>query len=235
MSRSDTIGISVIIPVFNEEENIGNLIDYLNRSNQGVMHEIIVVDGGSTDRTPQIVKEKGARLIRSVKKGRAVQMNEGAKAAGEDLLYFLHADSLPPEGFDREILAAANNGFGAGCFRLAFDTNHPLLRFYAYFTRFRSTLLRFGDQSLFVSKKIFEQTGGFDETLTVMEDQEIVRELKKITRFYLSDREVITSARKYRKTGMIRLQGVFSLIWILYYLGVPQEGLVQIYKRYIKS
>jgi rSAM/selenodomain-associated transferase 2 len=235
VSLNKAAGISAIIPSYNEEENIGTLIDYLNRVHAGALNEIIVVDGGSSDRTPEIVQEKGARLIRSEKKGRAVQMNTGAMVANEELLYFLHADSLPPEAFDREIVAAANKGFGAGCFRLVFDTSHFLLRLYAFFTRYRSTLLRFGDQSLFIRKSIFEKIGGFDESLTVMEDQKIVRDVKKLTPFYLSEREVITSARKYRKNGLVRLQGVFTLIWLLYYLGVPQEGLVNLYKSYIRE
>lgn len=232
---NNSYGVSVIIPVINEEEHIGHLIDYIKKWQGGSVREIIVVDGGSSDRTPEIAEESGAAVIKSSKRGRGVQMNEGAAAAKGELLYFLHADSFPPEKFDLEILSALKKGYGAGCFRLRFDTDHPLLKFYAFFTRYRSTLLRFGDQSLYAERNLFEEIGGFDESLTVMEDQKIVRELRKQTPFYLSDREVITSARKYRKNGVIRLQSTFTLIWVLYYLGVPQSGLVALYKALIKK
>lgn len=225
----------MIIPVINEEGHIGLLIDHIKRVQDGFVLEIIVADGGSNDRTPQIARERGASVIKSSRRGRAAQMNEGAAAAKGELLYFLHADSLPPDKFDLEIISAFKKGYKAGCFRLRFDKDHLLLRFYAFFTRFRSTLLRFGDQSLYAERILFKEIGGFDDSLTVMEDQKIVRDLRKKTPFYLSEREVITSARKYRKNGIIRLQGTFTLIWFLYYLGVPQEGLVELYNLLIKK
>ena len=231
----DSLGISVVIPAINEEKQIGKLIDHLKRAESGYIEEIIVVDGGSSDRTRELASEMGAKVLPSPKRGRAVQMNAGAAAAGGNILYFLHADTLPPYGFDQEILAAVKKEYGAGCFRLRFDTDQPLLRFYAFFTRYRTTFLRFGDQSLYAERKVFEKIGGFDESLTVMEDQKIVRELRKQTPFYLSEREVITSARKYGKNGVVRLQCVFFLIWFLYYLGVPQQGLVKLYNSLIKS
>ncbi|PWN05748.1 hypothetical protein DDZ15_13380 [Rhodohalobacter mucosus] len=227
--------MSVIIPVINEEKQIGFLIDHIKRAEGGSVCEMIVVDGGSRDRTVQVAEERGAIVITAKKRGRARQMNEGAAAAKGELLYFLHADTLPPNQFDREILSAVKKGYGAGCFRLRFDMDHALLRFYAFFTRFKSTLLRFGDQSLYAERDVFEKIGGFDDLLTVMEDQKIVRDLRKRTPFYISEREVITSARRYKENGVIRLQLAFTLIWFLYYLGVPQAGLVELYNSLIRS
>ncbi|WP_069132372.1 TIGR04283 family arsenosugar biosynthesis glycosyltransferase [Rhodohalobacter halophilus] len=222
--------VSVIIPVLNEEKQIGMRFQSLKRLESGLVDEIIVVDGGSSDRTVEEAQRLGAKIVHS-KKGRAAQMNAGTKAAEGDVLYFLHADSEPPPGFDKEISEAIEGGYSFGCFRLKFDWNHPLLNFYSWFTRFRLTELRFGDQSLFVGKKVFERAGGFDENLTVMEDQEIYKRLYGCGRFYLSGREVITSARKYIEVGPIKLQIIFSAIWLGYYLGASQKDLVRFYRR----
>ena len=226
-------GISIIIPALNEEANLKKLLPYLRENNAGYVKEIIVVDGGSHDDTVRTAREFGAECIRSAK-GRSRQMNAGAKAASSEVFYFLHADTLPPRNFDADIIQYTKTGIDSGCFTLRFDDAHPLLSFYSYFTKFSSTLLRFGDQSLFVKKELFEKIGGFDESLIVMEDQKIVRECKKQGNFKLIQKPVITSAEKYRMNGAVKLQFVFSLIWLLYYLGVSQERLKTIYNRMIK-
>ncbi len=224
--------ISIIIPVLNEEDQIGEIIQKLWDRQSGNVKEILVVDGGSDDRTVEAAKSAGATIVYS-ERGRAKQMNAGAKQANGGILYFLHADTTPPRLFDREIMKAVKDGYDFGCFRLQFDWNHPLLKFYSWFTRFRSTGLRFGDQSLFVTKEVFEKSGGFDEGLIVMEDQEIYRRLHLQGEFYLSEQYVTTSARKYEKIGPIKLQFVFTLIWLGYYAGVKQNTLVNLYKRFI--
>lgn len=226
------VGVTVIIPVLNEAEQIGDKLKILKKLQAGFVEEVIVVDGGSSDETVEIAVKHGAKIIHS-KKGRARQMNEGAKAAGEQICYFIHADTTPPKDFDREILKAIRQGFDFGCFRLAFDWNHPLLKFYSWFTRFRFFGVRFGDQSLFVKKTIFEKAGGFDEQLIVMEDQEIYRRMHKHGKFYLSDRSVITSSRRYRKIGVIKLQLIFTGIWLGYYFGADQNTLASLYKKWI--
>ena len=226
--------ISIIIPTYNEEENIGRLIEILQNRQAGYVSEIIVADGGSTDQTKKVSEENGANFYSCSRKGRAAQMNEGASMATSPLLYFLHADTIPPRGFDKLIVNAINNGAGAGCFRLRFDDDHPVLKFYSWFTKFRCTAIRFGDQSLFVSKKIFKKINGFDESLIVMEDQEIVRHLKRETSFKIIKKNVETSARKYRKNGVFRLQFIFTVILIGYYLGAKQSTLAHLYSSLIK-
>lgn len=226
--------ISIIIPTYNEEENIGRLVKTLQDSQAGYVSEIIVADGGSSDQTKKISEENGAIFYSCSKKGRAAQMNEGASVATSPLFYFLHADTIPPRGFDKLIVNTINNGAGAGCFRLRFDENQPLLTFYAWFTKFRFTLFRFGDQSLFLSKKIFEKVEGFDESLIVMEDQEIVWQIKRETSFKIIEKNVETSARKYRKNGVFRLQFIFTVILIGYYLGAKQSTLAHLYSSLIK-
>lgn len=225
--------ISIIVPVLNEENTIGKLLSELKQRSETGTCEILVIDGGSTDNTREIAEKAGGTVIESEKKGRSVQMNVGAEHAQANVLYFLHADTIPPFGFDAYILNSVADGFGAGCFSLRFDDPHPGLRFYSWFTKFGSTLIRFGDQSLFVKASVFNKVNGFDEALILMEDQKIVREIRRFTRFSVMNEPVTTSARKYRDNGVYRLQAVFFLIWAGYYLGLNQQALTDIHKKYI--
>lgn len=228
--------ISIIIPALNEENRIASLVEELRQreSSDGCICEIIVADGGSSDETPKKAERAGAVVVSCSQKGRAFQMNEGASFASGNMLYFLHADTIPPINFDKHIAGAVAGGAGAGSFQLRFSSNHQLLRFYGWCTRFRSTLLRFGDQSLFVKASCFWEIGGYDESLSVMEDQQIVGNLKKITSFALLGEVVKTSARKYEKNGVVRLQFIFGMIVILYYFDAKQDTLVHLYKSLIR-
>src|SRR5690606_9349779 len=169
--------ISIIIPVYNEEGVIGNTIQYLKSVTVNKQIEISGEDGGSIDATIKEVEAEHVIVIKSARKGRAAQMNEGAKAADGTVVYFLHADSLPPASFHHDIVEAVQNGNNIGCYRLRFDYDHWFLKFNAWFTRFDVNAFRYGDQSLFVTKDNFEKVGGFCEKHIVMEDQEIVKRL----------------------------------------------------------
>jgi len=226
--------ISIIIPTLNEEDTIGILLRELSATAREEIHEIIVADGCSTDQTREMASAAGARVILCRGTGRASQMNEGAGAASGEVFYFLHADTIPPADFCQYIRRALQDGAGAGCFRLSFSGNHPVLRFYSWFTRFKSTFVRFGDQSLFVKSEVFWKAGGFNENLSVMEDQEIVRRLKKISRFKVINKPVVTSARKYEENGVLKMQFIFMVIFGLYYAGVRQDTLLGLYKTLIK-
>lgn len=229
----DTMSISVIIPTFNEGYSITQTIEKVRQHSDGHIRETIIVDGGSTDQTIQKVKATPAKIIKSPEKGRAAQMNFGAKHAKGEILYFLHADTHPPNNFDNSIKKAVSQGHQAGCFQLYFDYDHFLLRLYGWFTRFDIDLFRFGDQSLFITKNAFLELQGFREDHIVMEDQEFVRRIKQKFSFIILDEHVITSAQKYRDNGMIKLQLVFTLILLLYYIGIDQDKLVAIYKQFI--
>lgn len=227
--------ISIIIPTYNEEDRLNGLLTYLEKNGRDTLHEIIIADGGSTDQTLQIAGKYNVKIKHCERKGRAAQMNAGARDAEGSILYFLHADTTPPNFFLSYIIKAVRQGYRCGCFRLSFDDPHPILKFYAWFTRFPLTLFRFGDQSLFVEKKLFQTVNGFDESLMVMEDQKIVKKLKKESPFKVIKSSVTTSARRYRKNGMIRLQCVFTLIVLLYYSGADQNTLLHVYNTFIKS
>ena len=228
--------ISVIIPTYNEADQIGKTISrVLNSPNQTFLSEIIIADGGSTDDTIKIAERAGGKVVLSSKRGRASQMNAGAHIAKSDILYFLHADSVPPERFSHGILQAVSAGYCSGCYRLQFDHSHWFLKANCWFTRFDVNAVRFGDQSLFVTKEVFQICGGFDEKLIMMEDQEIIRRIRKHSRFKVMKDSVTTSARKYLVNGIYRMQGIFFVIWFLYYLGFSQERLLRLYRRLIRQ
>lgn len=226
--------VSVIIPTYNEEENIATTIKTIRNHGENQIHEIIVADGCSQDKTVERAKSGGIQVLKSPQKGRAIQMNYGAEYAEGEILYFLHADSLPPEGFTSQIKNAIQNGHNAGCFQLAFDRDHVLLNFYAWCTRFDIDAFRFGDQSLFITRAAFQKIGGFREDHIVMEDNEIISRIKQQFSFKILDGRVITSARKYEQVGIVKLQLLFALIFILYYLGVEQAKLVDILQKGIQ-
>ena len=228
--------ISIVIPTYNEAEGIAALVRYLREAaSLEEPCEIVVADGGSTDNTRQRAAGAGATVLLSPQKGRGAQMNAGAAATKGDILYFLHADSYPPAGFVQDITKATRNGYGSGCYRLSFDRSHWFLRANCWFTRFNINAVRFGDQSLFVRREVFEKAGRFREDLVVMEDQEIIGRIRKHTRFKVFPRSVTTSARKYLENGVYRLQGVFFVIYFMYQLGFSQEQLVRTYRRLIRQ
>lgn len=161
-------------------------------------------------------------------------MNAGATVATGDILYFLHADTFPPASYRTAIRQVCSSGYGAGCCRLQFDHEHWFLKANAWFTQFDMDSLRFGDQSLFIEKPIFQKIGGFKDSLLIMEDQEIISRIRKVTRFKIIPLPVTTSAKKYLENGIYRLQFIFLVIWLLYYFKVPQHKLVNLYNRLIK-
>lgn len=215
--------ISAIIPTLNEQANLEKVLELLNKSHW--VKEIIVVDGGSEDETLKMAVNCGANVLTS-KKGRSVQMNRGASQARYPILYFIHADSLPPEGFDSDIIRAFSQGIEAGCFRLEFDLGHWFLSLSSYFTRFSFSCFRFGDQSLFISQRLFQRVHGFDEARSILEDQDLVKRVSKESKFIVLSKKIITSARKYREHGVIRTQFKYFLICLHYWLGgTPQQNL----------
>ncbi|MEJ7741045.1 MAG: TIGR04283 family arsenosugar biosynthesis glycosyltransferase [Chitinophagaceae bacterium] len=228
--------ISVIIPTFNEEAQIAKTIRWIRRNgNEQLITEIIVPDGGSTDTTFQKARDAGALAVVCPRKGRAAQMNYGASFAKGTVLYFLHADTLPPVNFTEDILQAVSANRCAGCFMLSFDHNHWFLKANCWFTRFNVDAVRFGDQSLFVRRDIFMNAGKFNESLVVLEDQELIKRLKKRCAFIVVKKQVITSARKYLQNGVYRTQGVFFVIYLMYRLGYSQQKLVSTYRKLIQQ
>ncbi|MGM0531144.1 MAG: TIGR04283 family arsenosugar biosynthesis glycosyltransferase [Bacteroidota bacterium] len=230
------MNISIIIPTFNEAENIGQVLDYLSEnSNEENIKEILISDGISEDNTLEIARSKGARIVDHKNTGRAKQMNAGAREATGDVFYFLHADSYPPKNFDQEILHYINKGYKAGSFRMKWDMDHWLLNFFAWFTRFNFQWCRGGDQSLYVEREIFEKVNGFNENYRFLEDYEIIPRIKRHTSFKVIQKDIITSARKYRKNGVIRLQMHVAKTYILKMLGMDIDKVAEIYYKGIRE
>lgn len=225
--------ISIIIPVLNEEKSIARIIGFLKENWTPInIKEILVIDGGSSDGTIEIASRLGVEVIQSPK-GRAKQLNFGAKMAKGEILYFLHVDTLPPKYFDESILNAVQTGNEAGCFRMKFDSSSRFLAFFAWFTKLNFKVCRGGDQSLFITKNLFQETGGFNENYVVYEDNEFTDRLYNIVDFKILPRHVITSARRYEERGEVALQYHFGVIHLKNYLGAGPEQLYEYYKRKI--
>jgi rSAM/selenodomain-associated transferase 2 len=223
--------ISIIIPTLNEEENIGGLISRLNDTNRRV--EIIVADANSEDRTREIAESSGSRVITLNKPSRPKQLNTGANLAQADLLYFVHADTLPPKNYADQIIEAASDGNTFGSFRFRFDSNKRALRFNSWCTRIPVMMVRGGDQSLFIPRKLFQKLGGYREDHIVMEDYDILRRGKKLARFKLIQDDVIVSARKYEQNPYWKVNISNFVVFTLYYLGVSPQRLLKLYKSMI--
>jgi rSAM/selenodomain-associated transferase 2 len=231
--QKEVPNISIIIPVLNEEDYIQRVLGKIfEHSTTTRIKEILVVDGGSTDQTVSYAKKLGVPVISSPK-GRARQMNLGAKKAQGEILYFIHVDSLPPFGFDQKIIDSYTNGKKAGCFRLRFDTPSLFLGFFAWWTKINRPICRGGDQSLYVGKELFETLGGFDQSYKVYEDNEFIGRLYKRTSFKIINDYVVTSARRYMQKGMVRLQYHFAVIHLKHYLGKGPDTLYNYYRRNI--
>ncbi|WP_300435013.1 TIGR04283 family arsenosugar biosynthesis glycosyltransferase [Christiangramia sp.] len=227
--------ISIIVPAFNEEEQLPMLLRHLEASSSGNISEIIVVDGGSTDATATIAKNHPMVFYVPSEKGRAVQMNTGARLAKGEILYFLHVDSLPPSNFDSLIIAEVEKGNKAGCFKMKFDKDHWWLNLMGHFTKVNHITCRGGDQSLYVEMALFDEIGGFDESYKVYEDNEIIRRLYKKKQFTIIKKWITTSARLYDKLGVWNTQWLFIQIYWKRRTGASPEELYSHYYKRVSS
>ena len=225
------MNISIIIPTLNEAENIEKLIHRLKDCGCSKSHEIIVVDAGSTDNTQELAKKAGAKALLSPSKGRAPQMNYGAHKAKGDLLYFVHADSLPPENFCRNIKESLSAGYQIGGFRFKFDSDKKILAFNNWTTQFNKIFVRGGDQTMFIKRELFEELNGFDENFKIMEEYDFIERAQKKTPYKVIQRDVLVSARKYDTNSWLRVQIANTTVFTMYRLGCSQERMVNTYKR----
>lgn len=220
----DSIGI--VVPVYNEAALLARSLGQL----RGVIERepVVVVDGGSSDASVEIAA-RYFPVERADGPNRGAQMNRGAARLGTDALLFLHADSHLPADFQNEVRRALSEAdVAGGCFRLRFDDRHPLLRFYAWFTRFPGRYFHFGDQAFFVRREIFERMGGFRE-LPFLEDVDFLRRLGRYGRFRIARTAVVTSARRFRRRGVVRQQLRNAALVALFEAGVPAERLAAFY------
>lgn len=222
--------VSVVIPVLNEADIIQKtLIQFNNEPDI----EVIVVDGGSQDKTIQLVQELGIKVILSAQSGRANQMNVGAGIARGDILLFLHADSQLPYGYPQIITASLSQPETiAGAFELAIDAQSYSLRLIERIVNWRSHFLDlpYGDQGIFLKASIFQEVGGF-KNIPIMEDFELIQRLKKIGRITIVSKRIITSGRRWQKLGVLKTTIINQLIIIGYYLGISPTKLANFYRQ----
>ena len=225
--------LSVIIPTYNEANNIARLVAELRR--YAPQAQVLVVDANSPDGTAEAARQAGATVLPAPKPGRAAQMNHGAAHATGELLYFVHADvSLHPD-FVATITQAVADGYAAGCFRFRFDSRHPLLRINSYGTRFEGIMSRGGDQTLFITQALFKQLGGFDERFVIMEDFEIIQRIRRVARFFIAPHAVTVSARKYETNSWLRVQLANLTAFSLFFLKASPVKIARTYKAMLNT
>ncbi|MBM4067072.1 MAG: glycosyltransferase [Planctomycetes bacterium] len=217
--------ISVIVPTLNEESHIEKTL--LSVIKQEGDYEVCVVDGGSTDNTVAIAK-KYACVISS-KRGRAIQMNAGAKLCKGDILLFLHADTFLPDNGFREIRKRMRDeAVAGGSFYIAFDTDNFILRCVSFITKFNFRLFHFGDQGIFVRRDIFQSLRGYKE-MPIMEDYDFYKRLGNMGKVILIRMPVVSSARRFIRKGVIRQLLINKFVVLAYWVGLDIQTIKRFY------
>ncbi len=223
--------LSVIIPAYNESEHIVGLIQYLKAAITDGNVEVIVSDGGSSDDTMALASNAGAIAILSPVKGRAGQMNHAVAIAKGDVYYFVHADSRPPQSFAQDIEEAIAQGYNCGSYRFRFDRNRGMLRLNSFFTRFNYLFVRGGDQSIFVTKELWQKVGPYKDDMLIMEDYDFLARIWKAGCFKLIPKDTIVSARKYDTNSWIRVQLANLKVVHMYRKGASQQAMIDAYRK----
>lgn len=226
--------ISVVVPTLNAAETLGDSLSMLvPAAIEGLVSEVIVVDGGSSDETGAIADAMGAHFI-SAARGRGLQLVEGARASKGDWLLFLHADTNLQAGWDEEAFAfirqveRGGKDFAAA-FLFALDDPSPAARRLEFWVKLRCQLFRlpYGDQGLLISRQFYNELGGY-KPMPLMEDVDLLRRIGR-ARLALLRTPAITSARRFQKNGyFIRSLRNIALL-SLYFLRVPTRFLVKLY------
>ena len=218
--------LSIIVPTLNEEARLQSLLDRLKRASP---HEIIIADGGSNDRTVEIAEQAGVRVI-DAPRGRASQMNLAAAMATGEFLLFLHADTMPPTDYLQVIRRILQTpGTSAGSFRFAIEgdlAGAPLIESLVHL-RCRLQGTPYGDQGLFIRRRLFSHLGGFPDW-PVMEDLHMVRLLKRLGSVRTAPQAAHTSSRRWETSGIIRTFLRHQLMLAAYQLNVPPRWIARL-------
>lgn len=227
MSAKRSAFLTIVIPTLDEERAIGATLDAVARVRGDV--EAIVVDGGSTDATREIVASRGVRLV-AAPRGRGAQMLEGARHASGDAIWFLHADTRPPEeGAERIAAALEDPRVVAGNFEIVFDgptrEARTLTRIYP---QLRWLGLCYGDSGIFVRREAYEAVGGM-RAYPIFEDLDLVRRLKRRGRYVRLPSAVVTSSRRFEGRSFTWTFARWTAMQSLYWLGVSPHTLARWY------
>jgi len=220
---------SIIVPVLNEAPLMRRFLQHLRE--RAPEAEVIVADGGSTDGTAEVAAELCDHLVRS-ERSRATQMNAGARAAGGDVFWFLHADAELPTGCLEDIDRVMKDPtISGGYFRIRLPRG-LVYRLTDTFAHYAGTLLRMrcGDHGIFCRRTVFLDIGGFPE-VPLMEDVEFFRRLRRSGRVVCSEKRIVVSPRRYEEVGRARLTFAYGFIAALYVCRVPLSTLARIYQR----
>jgi rSAM/selenodomain-associated transferase 2 len=221
--------ISIVIPVLNEEAYLWTCIEAIIQDD--ATGEIIVADGGSTDRTIGIVEGfQGVKLLRTAK-GRGLQMNAGASFATGETLLFLHADTILQKGWSQAIeLALQDNAVAGGAFTFAVDSPMKKYRAVEQWVKFRCFLFKlpYGDQGIFVRSAVFKKVKGY-KNIPLMEDVDLIERLKGKGRITVLDTIAFTSERRWLNKGLLCTAAINQLVMLLYRIGISPHILAKIY------
>jgi rSAM/selenodomain-associated transferase 2 len=223
--------ISIIIPTLNEAENITHIIHYLQTHSTSDLLEIIVVDGKSSDNTEGVAREAGAKVFTSEKRSRAAQMNEGVKHAKGEVLYFVHADCYPPLSYCYDIQSYIQKNYPLGCYRYRFDSPKLMLKINAFFTQFSPLWCRGGDETLYVTRKVFDDLNHFNEYYCIMEEYDFIKRAREKYAFAIMPRYVKVSARKYDTNSWWQVQKANLTVFRMFKKGIEPTILAKTYKE----
>ncbi len=220
--------VSIIIPALNEADSIKPTLEAVKLF--GDEAETILVDGGSADETVRIAESFGVRILRA-KRGRGTQMHAGASEATGEILWFLHADAIPPATAIEEIQnALRDKRIVGGNFTICFDGTRRAARF---LTRLYPQLARFGliygDSAIFIRREIYEKIGGF-KSFPLFEDLDLIRRVKREGKMINLAEKVICSSRRFENRSFALTFARWSILQILYWLGVSPNKLAKFYK-----
>lgn len=224
--------ITVVIPTLNAAAHLPKaLAPLVEGVTHGLVKQVIVTDGGSTDDTIAIAEAAGCDVIRS-EAGRSKQLRAGAAAAKAKWLLFLHADTVLSPGWIEEaerFISSPQSHMRAAAFKFAFDDASPQARRVAYWARLRVRWFKlpYGDQGLLISRFFYEASGGYSD-LPLMEDVEFVRRIGA-NRIVLLETEAVTSAEKYRRDGFQKRAWRNLVLTVRYLLGADPVELAKAY------
>ncbi|HLX07004.1 MAG TPA: TIGR04283 family arsenosugar biosynthesis glycosyltransferase [Thermoanaerobaculia bacterium] len=242
--------VAIVVPTLNEEATIARTLPAAQAALAPLAgDELVVSDGGSVDRTVEVARSLGARVVVGPA-GRGGQLNRGAAATTAEILLFLHADTTLPAGALSQIRAAIAGGRGdrgggercravparaarpvlGGAFLLRFDTDRRLLRLGAWLInqRTRATRLPLGDQAHFLTRAAFDELGGYREW-PILEDLDLSWRLRRHGRTVILEQRVTTGARRFVELGVVRTVAINWWIWLLFVAGVSPRRLARLY------
>lgn len=222
--------LAIIIPALDEEPSLRRTLSLA----LAAADEVVVSDGGSTDRTLEIARELGARTV-SGPPNRGGQLNRGAAAVDSDVLLFLHADTILPDEAGSAVRDAVAGGAVGGAFLIRFDRDGFLYRLGSRVVNWRTrrAFMPLGDQAQFATREAFRELGGFREW-PILEDLDFARRMRRRwsrERLAVLPDPVVTSARRFARQGPVRTVLTNWLIWLLFGLGVSPQRLARLYKH----